>query len=232
MRICVIGKSGQVASALAEEGRGHTLVHLGRPELDLATMTDASRLIEAAGPDVLINAAAHTAVDQAESEPELAMAINATATGLLGEITASLGIPIIHLSTDYVFDGTKPTPYSEMDEPCPVSAYGRSKLAGEVALARANRRHVTLRTAWVYAHSGKNFVRTMLRLSGQGELRVVSDQFGNPTYATDIARALLDISERMVGSPEDPSLYGTFHMSGRSDASWAGFAEAIFSAAA
>lgn len=235
MRILVTGREGQVVSALAEEGPslGHDIIRLGRPELDLANPTGLDALLAAARPDVIVSAAAYTAVDQAESEPDLAMAINGTAPSLIAAAAARLGLPVIHLSTDYVFDGTKPTPYVESDPTGPQGVYGRTKLAGEQAVAAANPRHVILRTAWVYAHGGKNFVRTMLRLAAdRPELRVVSDQLGCPTYATDLARAILAVAVHLPGRPAGDDGFGIFHASGSGDTSWAGFAQAIFDRAA
>lgn len=234
MRILVTGREGQVASALAEEApaHGHEIIRLGRPEFDLAKPEGIRAALEAHRPDVVVSAAAYTAVDQAESEPDLAMAVNGTAPGVIAAAAAELGLPIIHLSTDYVFDGLKPAPYVETDITGPQGAYGRTKLAGEQAVAAANPRHVILRTAWVYAHGGKNYVRTMLRLAAdRPELRVVSDQLGCPTYATDLARAILEISGKLAGGEAGDERFGVFHASGTGDTSWAGFASAIFEVA-
>jgi dTDP-4-dehydrorhamnose reductase len=231
MRILVTGREGQVVQALAEEGlgEGHEIIRLGRPEFDLAAPEGIRTALDRHRPDVVVSAAAYTAVDQAESEPDLAMAINGTAPGVIAAAAAERGLPIIHLSTDYVFDGLKPTPYVETDVTGPQGIYGRTKLAGEQAVAAANPRHVILRTAWVYAHGGKNFVRTMLRLAAdRPELRVVSDQLGCPTYATDLARSILDISGKLAGAEAGDERFGLFHASGTGDTSWAGFASAIF----
>jgi dTDP-4-dehydrorhamnose reductase len=231
LRILVTGREGQVVSALAEEGpaAGHEILCLGRPELDLASPGDLETLLASARPDVIVSAAAYTAVDQAETEPDLAMAINGVAPGLIAAAAARLSLPIIHVSTDYVFDGLKPTPYLEADPTGPQGVYGHTKLAGEQAVALANPRHVILRTAWVYAHGGKNFVRTMLRLGAdRPEMRVVSDQLGCPTYATDLARAILVISGQLPDRPAGDDGFGIFHAAGTGDTSWAGFASAIF----
>lgn len=230
MRILVTGFRGQVASALAEEGSasGHEIMHLGRPELDMANPADPEALIAMVRPDVIINAAAYTAVDRAESEPDLAMAINAHAAGRLAVAAARLDLPLIQLSTDYVFDGTRATPYLESDPTGPLGAYGRSKLAGEQAVAASHPRHVILRTAWVYAHGGTNFVRTMRRLAGERpELRVVGDQLGCPTYATDLARVILAMAGRLPDSRAGSEAFGVFHAAGSGETSWAGFARAI-----
>lgn len=235
MRILVTGREGQVVSALAEQGlhHGHEIIRQGRPDFDLAAPDGVRAALEAHRPDVVVSAAAYTAVDQAESEPELATAVNGRAPGMIAAAAAEFGLPIIHLSTDYVFDGLKPTPYVETDATGPQGVYGRSKLAGEHAVAEANPRHVILRTAWVYAHGGKNFVRTMLRLAAdRPELRVVSDQFGCPTYATDLARAILGIAGHLPGGEAGGERFGVFHASGTGDTSWAGFATAIFELAA
>lgn len=235
MRIAVTGKVGQVVSALvaAGPGLGAEIVTLGRPELDLAAPTGIEAMLDVIRPDILVSAAAYTAVDQAEKEPDLAMAINGVAPGLLAAAAARLDIPVIHLSTDYVFDGSKKTPYLEADDTGPTGAYGTSKLAGEHAVAAANPRHVILRTAWVYAAEGKNFVLTMLRL---GETRplltVVSDQLGSPSYAPDIAGAVIAIARQAAIAPAGDARFGTFHMAGGGDTSWAGFAAAIFAGAA
>jgi dTDP-4-dehydrorhamnose reductase len=182
---------------------------------------------------VIVNAAAHTAVDQAEAEPELAERINGAGAGAIAAAAARLGVPVIQLSTDYVFDGAKPAPYVESDAVGPVGAYGRSKLAGERAVAAANPDHVILRTAWVYAPQGKNFVRTMLRLAAsRPELSVVADQHGCPSYAPDIADAVIAVARRLRSEPDNPALRGVFHLSGTGHTDWASFAAAIFAASA
>ncbi len=224
MRILVTGREGQVVSALAEQGphHGHEIIRLGRPDFDLAAPDGMRAALEAHCPDLVVSAAAYTAVDQAESEPELAMAVNGRAPGMIAAAAAEFRLPIIHLSTDYVFDGLKPTPYVETDATGPEGVYGQTKLAGERAVAEANPRHVILRTSWVYAHGGKNFVRTMLRLAAdRPELRVVSDQFGCPTYATDLACAILDIAGKLPGGQAGDERFGVFHASGTGDTSWA-----------
>ena len=229
MRIVVTGREGQVATALAEAGlaRGLEVVRLGRPELDLERLETIAPALRAARPDVVVSAAAYTAVDQAESEPERAHQVNALAPGRLAEVCAELGAPIVHLSTDYVFDGRKPSPYVETDVTGPVTVYGASKLAGEVAVAHTNSRHVILRTAWVYAPHGKNFVRTMLRLAEmREEVGVVADQLGCPTSAADIADGVLKIAAALHAGQGAPGLY---HMAGTGEVSWAGFAAAISS---
>ena len=228
MRIVVTGRTGQVATALVEASaaRGVQVVALGRPELDLERLETIAPALRAARPDLVVSAAAYTAVDQAESEPGRAHRVNALAPGRLAEACAEVGAPILHLSTDYVFDGRKPLPYVETDATGPVTVYGASKLAGEIAVAQANPRHAILRTAWVYAPSGKNFVRTMLRLADtREEVGVVADQLGCPTSATDIADGVLKIAAALHAGQ---GAFGLYHMTGAGEASWADFAAAIF----
>jgi dTDP-4-dehydrorhamnose reductase len=231
MRLTVTGRDGQVARALVEAGPmlGIDVVAAGRPELDLALPETVLPALSAARPDIVVNAAAYTAVDQAEEEPEQANAVNAIGAGAVAGAARALGLPVIHLSTDYVFDGEKATPYSEEDPAMPATVYGRSKLAGEKAVAAASPDHVILRTAWVYSPHGKNFVRTMLALAAtRNEVRVVADQRGCPTYAPDIAVAILTVARNLLNNPGDPQLRGIFHLAGSGETTWAEFAEAIF----
>jgi dTDP-4-dehydrorhamnose reductase len=182
----------------------------------------------AAQPDIIISAAAYTAVDKAESEPDLAHTVNGLAVGELGRIAKSLDIPILHLSTDYVFSGDKQSPYTEDDVTGPLSVYGKTKLEGEKALIDATANHVILRTAWVYSPFGANFVKTMLRLAEtHNNLNVVGDQFGCPTSALAIANALLHIAHRVKSDP-DQKLRGIYHLTAQGQASWAEFAAQIF----
>jgi dTDP-4-dehydrorhamnose reductase len=230
MRVAVTGKQGQVVQSLLRCGaeKGIDIVAVGRPEIDLAAPKDIAAAFSGLRPDVIVSAAAYTAVDKAESEPELAFAVNAAGAGAVAEAAARIGVPIIHISTDYVFSGDKASPYSEEDATGPISVYGRSKLAGEQAVAAATPNHVILRTAWVYSPFGTNFLKTMLRLSEtRDHLRVVADQTGCPTSALDIAEAILAIAARIETDPS-PSLRGIFHLTGSGEASWADFAEAIF----
>lgn len=231
LRIAVTGKHGQVACALTEAGPllGVVVTPLARPELDLEAPETIEQALRAVGPDIVVNAAAYTAVDQAEREPGIASAVNGTGAGAVAAAACVLRVPVIHLSTDYVFDGAKQTPYVEEDVVGPATAYGASKLAGEQAVARATGDHVILRTAWVYAPYGKNFVRTMLALAeSRDEVRVVADQHGCPTYAPDIAAATIIIAQNLLRKPSDPRLRGIFHLAGSGETSWAGFAAAIF----
>ncbi|MCI4679176.1 dTDP-4-dehydrorhamnose reductase [Rhodoblastus acidophilus] len=232
MRIVVTGLTGQVVSALIERApRDVELIALGRPRLDLSVRDAVLAALRTTRCDVIINAAAYTAVDRAESEPDVAMRVNGDGAGYVAEIAAELRTPLLHLSTDYVFDGKLDRPYREEDATNPAGAYGRSKLVGEQRIARIHANHVILRTAWVYGPSGTNFVRTMLRLGqSRDEIGVVADQLGNPTSALDIADALLTIARRVVAD-STPALRGVFHMAGAGEASWAAFAEAIFAEA-
>ncbi len=232
IRIAVTGLTGQVVSALIENApRDMELIALGRPQLDLSIRGAVLAALRAARCDVIINAAAYTAVDKAESEPDVAMRVNGEGAGFVAEIAAELGAPLLHLSTDYVFDGKLDRPYREDDATCPAGVYGRSKLLGEEKIAEIHPNHVILRTAWVYSPFGTNFVRTMLRLGEtRDEVGVVADQIGNPTSALDIAKALLAIAERVQADPS-PHLRGLFHMTGSGEASWADFAEAVFAEA-
>lgn len=233
MRITVTGQTGQVARAVLERApAGVEAFALGRPELDLAQPETIAAALAASRPDVIVNAAAHTAVDQAESEPELAMRINGTGAGAVAQAAAALGVPVIQLSTDYVFDGRLDRPYREDDPVAPGSAYGASKLAGERAVAAATPDHAILRTAWVYSPFGRNFVRTMLKLGEtREEVGVVADQIGCPTSALDIADALFAVARNLREHPRQASLRGIFHMVGQGEASWADLAEAVFAEA-
>jgi dTDP-4-dehydrorhamnose reductase len=231
MRVFVAGSSGQVALALTERAakRGIELVSAGRPSLDLATGLGLPELVEAASPDVVINAAAYTTVDRAEAEEELAFAVNAEGARRLAEATNRLNIPFLHLSTDYVFDGAKPAAYLETDAPNPMGAYGRSKLLGESLVMAACPGALVLRTAWVYSPFGNNFVKTMLGLAKERDaLRVVDDQIGCPTSAFDIADALLTLADRAPGTTEP----GVFNLVGSGETSWCGFAREIMRQAA
>lgn len=232
MRIVVTGRTGQIVRALIERGAKNselTILPVGRPVLDLAEPDDVVSLFDELKPDVVVNSAAYTAVDQAESEPDQAMAINGRGAGAVATAARAVGAPIIQLSTDYVFDGTKAGPYVETDQVGPISVYGRSKLAGENAVASAHPDHVILRTAWVYAAEGKNFFLTMLRLAAtRPEVAVVADQRGCPSYAADIADIIFTIARRLTVEPDRSDLRGIFHVSGSGETDWAGFAEKIF----
>ncbi|RAH96517.1 dTDP-4-dehydrorhamnose reductase [Acuticoccus sediminis] len=225
MKVLVIGHSGQVARALVERADGDTVTALGRPEIDLAAPDTLARAFDAATPDVVVNAAAYTAVDAAESDEDAARALNATGPGRLAERCAADGVPLIHISTDYVFDGTLDRPYREDDPIAPQSAYGRTKAEGEAAVRAAGGRTLVARTAWVYSPFGKNFVKTMLRVGAERDtLTVVADQHGNPTSALDIADALLALARQSAAWPDGGEIV---HVAGRGDTTWCDFARAI-----
>ncbi|HEY6631026.1 MAG TPA: dTDP-4-dehydrorhamnose reductase [Rhizobiaceae bacterium] len=235
MRVLVTGRQGQVVRSLSERAAADPAIEflaMGRPQLDLLQPETVRRAILAARPDVVVSAAAHTAVDKAEDEPEEVFALNAKGAEAVATAAAEAGAAVIHLSTDYVFSGNKPDAYVETDVADPQSVYGRSKLEGEKAVAAVNPRHVILRTAWVYSPFGKNFVRTMLALASQRDrIRVVGDQWGNPTSATDIAEGVLRMA-RAVASDRGSELYGIFHLAGEGASNWAGFARHVFAESA
>jgi dTDP-4-dehydrorhamnose reductase len=234
VRIVVTGTEGQVARSLVERAAdGVEIVCLGRPALDLAGSTDA--IVSAmllARPDVVVSAAAYTQVDRAESDRELAFAVNESGPRSLAIAAHELGVPLVHLSTDYVFDGQKDSPYVEEDPTAPRSVYGASKLAGEQAVLAEHDNSAVLRTAWVYSPFGSNFVKTMLRLAAErDEVAIVADQRGNPTSALDIADAVLAVAANLRAGKESVQR-GVFHMTAAGEASWAGFAEAVFASSA
>lgn len=231
MRLLVLGQAGQVAVALSRLRHSDVLVTCaGRPDLDLEAEASVARAIARHAPHVVVNAGAFTAVDRAESEPDKAFAINAKGAGNAAAACAEAGIPIIHISTDYVYSGRKTTPYMESDPTGPVNVYGRSKLAGEAAVAANNPDCLILRTAWIYAPWGANFARTMLRLAQERDVvRVVADQFGAPTYAPHLAEAILHVA-RKIRPGFNTGWRGVYHMTSGGAASWADFAEHLFSA--
>ena len=231
LKLLVTGSRGQLATALRNLDRpGLTVVAIGRPEIDLADPRTVGETIARQRPDVVVNAAAYTDVERAEEAEGEAFAINATGAGAVAAAAAIHGLPVIHVSTDYVYDGTKQEPYVETDPVAPLSAYGRSKLAGEGAVAAANPRHVILRTAWVYAPAGRNFVRAILDRAGkQSELKVVADQRGHPTLAADLAEAILGIAGQLRDEPAG-KVSGVYHAAGGEAATWFDFATAIMAA--
>jgi dTDP-4-dehydrorhamnose reductase len=234
MRLLLLGGTGQVgteARALALP-TGVRIFAPPRSAVDLEDSAAIANIVSAERWSAVINAAGYTNVDGAESAEAKAAAINATAPAQLAAETGRRGIPLIHISTDYVFNGLKGAPYVEDDAPAPLSAYGRSKLAGEQGVRDANPRHVILRTAWVYSPYGKNFVRTILRLAQERDrLTIVADQRGCPTAAYDIARACIDIALRCAREQERAP-YGTYHFAGAGEATWFEFATAIVELAA
>ncbi len=235
MKIAVTGREGQVVKSLLEKASQRSdleMIALGRPELDLAKRETVFHAIKAVKPDLVVSAAAYTAVDLAEDEAELAFAINATGAKAVAEAAKSCGAPVIHLSTDYVFAGDARKAYVETDSTGPRSVYGSSKLEGEQLIAHANPQHIIMRTAWVYSPFGKSFVKTMLKLAETRDaLSVVSDQWGNPTSALDIADAIIKVADHLAAK-SNFSAYGVYHLVGTGDTNWSGFARAIFSESA
>nr|WP_105436854.1 dTDP-4-dehydrorhamnose reductase [Neorhizobium sp. T25_13] len=230
-RYVVTGRGGQVAQSLIERAERHgeiKIIPLARPDLDLANIGTIEKALVEARPELIISAAAYTAVDQAESDAAKAFVVNSAAINEIGRVATKLNVPVIHFSTDYVFDGDKSSPYQESDPVAPLCVYGRSKLEGERCLDASGADYVILRTAWIYSPFNKNFLRTMLHLAGsRDELAVVADQYGNPTSALDIADAILTVADNLLSS-RDQRLRGIFHLAGSGEASWADFASEIF----
>ena len=238
-RILVTGKDGQVGFELLRSlaGQGQVIA-VGREQMDLSRPDTIRRMVREIVPDLIVNAAAYTAVDQAESEPEKALAVNGIAPGILAEEAKRLGAALIHYSTDYVFDGTKTAPYTEEDEARPISVYGRTKLAGEQAVQAVDAAHLILRTSWIYGMRGKNFLLTMLRLARErDELRVVDDQLGAPTWSHALAETTNDILKSLGYGQSGfrdacAEQRGIYNASASGQTSWYGFAAAIFALAA
>lgn len=230
--ILVVGQTGQVARCLQTTARdqGISLISIGRPELDVADAKSVDRALRDVTPSVIINAAAYTAVDKAETEPEESYRINCTGPALLAKAAGTHNIPLIHISTDYVFDGNGVTPYRESEPTSPLGVYGRSKRDGEIEVMAAYPAAVVVRTSWVYSAFGTNFLRTMLRLAeSHPVVRVVNDQHGSPTSAHELAPALLQIASRL-SSPGASNRGGVYHLTADGQTTWFGFAEAIFGA--
>ena len=228
--ILVTGASGQLGHALTQHANDPNISVQGhdRAALDITDKEAVNRIVSSAKPDVVINAAAYTAVDKAESDGEAAYAINRDGPLNLALVCAQLGVPLIHVSTDYVFDGKKQTPYSETDATSPLGVYGASKFAGEEAIRETCEHHIILRTAWLYGVHGKNFVKTMLRLSeSQNTLRVVNDQHGSPTFTGDLAAGILEIVSRLINKDVPVNGFGTFHSANAGQTTWQGFAQKI-----
>lgn len=230
MRILVFGQSGQVATAIREAVHDKEMICLSRDQVDFYAPDMLRAAIEATDADVVINAAAYTEVDRAETNSDDAEQINHLAVGTLARAAAKRGLPLLHLSTDYVFSGDDDRPWKPEDAKGPLSVYGATKLRGEEAIVAADGPHCILRTSWVFSATGKNFVKTMLRLgSERSALAIVDDQIGGPTAARDLAKALLTVA-RAFGSGAGKS--GIYHFSGSPDVSWADFAREIFGQAA
>ena len=227
MKVLISGQHGQVSRELQRRlGFVDELIVLGRDQLDLAQPEQIRQQVQKVRPDLIINAAAHTAVDLAESETKTAFAINAVAPGIFAEEALKLDIPLIHYSTDYVFDGMKVGPYTEDDTPNPLGVYGKSKLAGERAITDVQGKHLILRTSWVYSTHGRNFLLTMQRLlQERPEVRIVADQIGAPTWAGTIANSTLALIERWQAG--EVATWGTYHLTAQGETSWFGFAQAI-----
>lgn len=229
--ILLVGANGQVGWEVERRApeAGFACHALGRADLDITQQEAVLRAVDRLAPALAVNVAAYTAVDRAESEIETAFAVNRDGAAYLAEACASADLPLIHLSTDYVFDGRKQTPYREEDAVAPLGVYGRSKLAGEEAVRRSCTKHVILRTSWIYGIHGHNFVKTMLRLGREREtLRVVDDQSGCPTFAGDLARAILTLASRLKSQAWPDSVFGTFHCAGEGATTWFDFARVIF----
>lgn len=233
MRVLITGCHGQVGSCLTKQlanNENIAVLALDREHLDITSQDAVNAVVSEFRPTIIINAAAHTAVDKAEEELDLSYAINRDGPKYLAQAAQSVGAAMLHISTDYVFEGNKTGEYVETDATNPQGVYGKSKLAGEIAVAEACDKHIILRTAWVFGKNGNNFVKTMLRLAASRDtLSVVGDQFGGPTYAGDIASALIQIAKRVTQG--DRIEFGVYHYSGLPHVSWFEFAGAIFDVA-
>ena len=231
MKILVTGRNGQVAqSMLHSTQEGVEIVALGRPELDITDKTSIAKAVQVYKPDIVVNAAAYTAVDKAETEIQEAFAVNRDGAKNVAEVGQDNGLPIIHISTDYVFNGQNENGYKEDDAPGPLNVYGLSKLEGEWGVMEANPNHIILRTAWVYSQFGNNFVKTMIRLAQtHDEINVVSDQWGTPTSADFIADNIIAISKQVTSKIPTQNWRGIFHLVPDGKTNWADFAREIFS---
>ncbi|AQT41637.1 dTDP-4-dehydrorhamnose reductase [Bartonella apihabitans] len=231
MKILVTGRNGQVAQSMLHSTQEDVeIVALGRPELDITDKTSIAKAVQVYKPDIVVNAAAYTAVDKAETEIQEAFAVNRDGAKNVAEVGQDNGLPIIHISTDYVFNGQKENGYKEDDAPGPLNVYGLSKLEGEWAIMEANPNHIILRTAWVYSQFGNNFVKTMIRLAQtHDEINVVSDQWGTPTSADFIANNIIAISKQVTGKIPPQNWRGIFHLVPDGKTNWADFARTIFS---
>jgi dTDP-4-dehydrorhamnose reductase len=229
MKLLVIGENGQLGWEVCREGKnqGIDVSGLDLPDFDVTEPSMVKKAVHQAGVSLVINASAYTAVDTAESEPEIAFAVNRDGPAYLAASCAEIGIPLIHISTDYVFDGSKKGPYLETEPVSPLGIYGKSKAAGETEIRNALKEHIIIRTACLYGLHGNNFVKTMLLLGREKEIvRVVADQYGCPTYAADLADAIVAIATQV--SEQRDVIWGTYHYCGKGVTSWHGFAQAIF----
>ncbi len=221
-KILITGAQGQLGQALQDEFAEHEVVAWGTADLDISQLESVRKALKDIHPDIVINAAAFTKVDQAETNQEAAYRGNALGPRNLAQATEECDLPLVHFSTDYVFDGCHSRPYHEFDRTNPRSVYGQSKLAGEKEVQRNNPKHYIIRTAWLYHVVGKNFPHTMLRLATRDQVRVVNDQFGSPTYAPHLAKAV----SRLI----ETESYGTFHMAGSGGTNWYDFTQALYQA--
>src|ERR1700733_3911445 len=229
-KVFIAGEQGQVARALfrAYRARGDVVRSAGRASVDISDAAAVDAAIRAFRPDLVVNAAAYTAVDKAEDDAEKAYKINRDGAGHLAASANEIAVPLIHISTDYVFDGSKPTPYLETDMTNPIGVSGRSKPAGEVAVPAATADAVILRTSWIFSAEGGNFVRTMLRLAGERDcVDVVDDQWGAPTFASDLAAAIVSVGDRLLAAKDRPALCGVYHATAAGETTWYRFARAI-----
>jgi dTDP-4-dehydrorhamnose reductase len=220
VRVLLTGAGGQLGRSLVAHGGSHEIIPLDHARLDVGDLEAVREAISAYDPEIVVNAAAYNAVDRAETDAEAAYRANALGPRHLATAAAKRGIPVLHVSTDYVFDGTSTRPYHEDDAPRPLSVYGSSKLAGEEAVRLANPRHYVVRTAWLYDSLGRNFPRTMLELGAKGSVRVVDDQHGSPTYAPHLALAVLGLIET--------GAFGTYHLAGSGGTTWFELARTLF----
>ena len=234
MRMIVTGRHGQLVRSLIEASAMTPIevVPVSRPEIDLSRIEELLPAIDRLFPDIVVNAAAYTAVDAAESNADAALLINGAAAGALATACARRGIPIIQISTDFVFDGTKPSPYLESDQTSPTNVYGASKTLGEQLVAAAAPRHLILRTSWLVSPFGQNFVKTMLRLAAERDVvNVVDDQYGAPTYAPHLAQAILALAATMATASEGDARWGTYHLTNGGETTWYGLAREVFAIA-
>jgi dTDP-4-dehydrorhamnose reductase len=234
-RIFVVGEHGQMAQALGREctTRGHTVRLAGRATADFTDPAALAAAVADFQPELVVNTAAYTAPDKAEDETDQAFLLNRDGAANVAAVAASVRAPLIHISTDYVFDGRKPSPYVETDAPNPVSVYGASKLAGEAAIAEVSKDYLILRTSWVYSPFGNNFVKTMLQMASQrDEIGVVDEQWGTPTFAVDLTGAILSIGEALLTASDRSTLIGIYHAAGLGETTWYRFARAIMKGSA